>query len=416
MQNTDPGGAIEPVKGITMDLILLKISLWLVGIYIARRVLYVLWVRQRARANDVELKFIFDRERETGLQALSVQIPIYDEHSIFSAGIGKRGIAVGFTPQGELPFRISQFFSEYWLLQVMIDDQVAPTREQIYTMGIRAHQNGIRENSGILVYPPEMLAKGALAHTIMPGVDLFIICRDVTAEKIENLVRLGEVASRHDFATLLQVANEEFGAIGCLVNDSENWILQSEDARLMVRFAEHVLVIGCDHLFVVNGLGKPGGFNAGSVIALPQGQPTFKGEVMDCTMYFEDRYLAALWKVGKRTRVHSAILPAPVPGSQAHTTWDRVRRFLLPEIVPDRAYTRANLLRFATQYFFAVFYMIGIAVGLGLLTQGADGKPGIFGMIALAFGGFGAVISGLLSATYFFRAVFSRKKLIRSGI
>lgn len=397
--------------------LVVKIAILIAALYVLRRLFYLLWVDERRRARDVELGFRFFLDEDTGRRVVSAAVPIYGDDPGFIATIGDNGLEVGYTPRGAVPIAVSQMFSDRYLLQVVLDGQMLPSREEVYDRGIRAYQAGIRQEHGFLIYSPEVLARGGLAEGITAATDTFLILPDCTEETIAALPALAGMFQTREAPQALAYARQKVGAEGELVSYHEAWYLFHPDTSLLCTFASRMLETGYQKLFEINRTRRPVNFVPKKMEELLGGVPAFDGKPIDCKLYFEESFLVTYWMQKKKYRVHAdRIAAAPGIGEEA-TLLHRLRKYLLPEIVRDRAYTRKNLLRFALQYLLTTIYIPALALGIGWAARTLF--PDISEMIALipVFpAGVFSIMALIMSFVYGIKGVFAGKKLVRSGL
>lgn len=326
--------------------ILIKIAVIVAAIYILRRLFYLLWVDERRRARDVELGFRFFLDKDTGRRVVSAAVPIYGDDPGFTAALGGNGLEIGYTPRGAVPVAVSKMFSDKYLLQVVVDGLMLPGRDEVYDRGIRAFQAGIRQEHGFLIYSPDVLARGGLAEGITAATDTFLILPECTEETIAALPALAEMFLTREAPQALAYARQRIGAEGELVSHHEAWYLFHPDTSLLCTFASGMLDIGYRRLFEINRTRPPLDFVPKTMTDLIGGAPAFDGVPIDCKLYFEESFLVTYWTQKKKYRVLADTIEVACDIRTELSFLHKLRKYLVPEIIPDRAYTRKSLLRF----------------------------------------------------------------------
>ncbi|MDX9856677.1 MAG: hypothetical protein RBT76_02690 [candidate division Zixibacteria bacterium] len=394
-----------------------KLVLAGVTIYLVRKVAYLLWVRERRRARDVQIGFNFFVDRDTGRKAVSVNVPIYGEQPGFRMTVGDSGIHLGYTPQGPVPATVSRVLAHKHLLQIVLNGIALPSREQVYDMGIRAFAAGIRQENGFLIYPPDLLARGALSEGVTSGTDIFLILPEFTAQTLADLPVVADLFRSRDFVQAIAYARQKIGAEGALMNRDEGWFLYHDDDSLRDSFVTELLHLAYSRLFELNGLTISENIRLMHVDDFLTDSSGIDGRPVECTLYFEDSALVTYWKQAKTYYVRTEPIHSHPTPQVASGPYRELLRYLVPEIVHDRAYSRKSLLRFSVQYLLTTAYIPAICLAIAFVI--GELFPGVSEAVRLAPAFPGAILSVMslvLSVVYGLKGLTAGRRLVRAGL
>lgn len=396
---------------------MLKFLILLPVFYIIGKIAYVIRAKYRAKkAKDVEFDFNMFYDPIIEKKTLVVAAPFYDEMNGFLGEIGTRGINLGFTPSQTLPEIITDLFKDKYLLQIVVNDHQLPSREDVYNMGLRAFQKGIRHESGILIYTPEVLQKETIACSIFEGTDLFLICSELTEDHIRAFPEITKKTYYKDYKEVFEIFKEHLPIEGELLNRFEVWRLAHDDERVLSRFGNTVLDKSVDKLYQFNGLKRDSGVVLPDLDRLVLLKKKSDNVPIQCNLYFEDSEIVFYWSQGKKYDAVSITCPVNCVPERQKSFLSILRGYLIPELVPKRVFKRKNIFRYAVQYFFMSLATILFTVGLMNLGEILFGEiPVLFGIVVLP-GVLFPVIGFPIAFVFFMQAIFSRKKLIRTII
>ncbi|MFH2036384.1 MAG: hypothetical protein ABIJ45_08275, partial [Candidatus Zixiibacteriota bacterium] len=210
---------------------------------------------------------------------------------------------------------------------------------------------------------------------------------------------------------------------GCLGSFSQSnglWSLFMKDRQYIDQLMNKVLVEAYKGLYIINEFPYPESAEFPNIDNIYNKK--FKIDEPDSwfQIYFDDRdvitYVSSKKKwIAKLSEVKSN-LAVTIGNSKEY----EILRWIIPEIVQDRAYKRKNLFRYATQYFLTTLYMVVYMAIVGYLSESLfDGEPPILMMLLMLpiiFFVVLSILSFFVSLIYFFRGLFTRKQLLKPGI
>ncbi len=368
----------------------------------------------RRSSRDVRLDLYFHKDFETGLPEVMVAAPFIDEKSGWSIGVRRRGIQIGYTATATMHQIITGLLHDHCLLQVMLDDATLPSRTAIHERGLRPFEHGIVEHDGILVHTPDSMANGSLEKFFSGGTDIFILYPQVTPPSITKLTQLAAEIREGSIKSAIRA----IGARGALLNLYEVWRLSYADTNMLRDFASRLADAAAAKLFRINGLSASGVDR--TELRLPiMGELFVEYDTgLACSWYLEEDLAVLHWRRGGRYDSVAVNVPALVDQNEGLAVVVSLRRWLVPQLVSDRVYTRQTLLRFFVQYLFTAMYMTLLAMGAARIGEWLFGNLSMPVQLTLTFcGALLAVLCLALSINYLARAIFGGKHLLhRAGL
>jgi hypothetical protein len=385
-------------------------------VYLIKKLLYVIRGSRGRKPDDVEFFIGTVTAKYSGLHTVCIAAPFYDEPRHFEWRLGLRGLNLGFTPIGLVARVVSETFKNKYLLQAVYSDLPFGEQSQLYDMGLRAFKNGIQYNSGVLIYSPQVLSAGALQHGIGTGADFLFICPELTEAQLKILPEVVDKIKLSDFETGFKYAREILNVEGIIFKRHEGWYISSQDDRLLDEFVNNIFDAAYERLFDLKQRQRPSSVKFPNLSDLWQ-RPSWDSEKFyECKLYFDNNQLVTFISCRKKYEVRVTSLPKTQYPAISKTILGKLKRYLLPQIVPDRAYTRLTILRFSLQYFLLAAYGVLFCFGMMNLAEYLFGEaPGLIKILALIIGIPVPSFSIIISLAFLFEAIFSRRRMIRTG-
>ncbi|MFZ5981291.1 MAG: hypothetical protein ACOYVF_11730 [Candidatus Zixiibacteriota bacterium] len=373
------------------------------------RIFRVRW--RRRHATDIELGWYRSSIGENELHGISLVAP-FTNYRVDENITG--------TPPPDMTDILCEVLKDYQLVQLVIGGCLFPVQEYIYDIGLRTFRNRVSYDDGVLVYSPESIRKGALASGITSELDLFLIVRSDCSSFRERLRQDGGRLGIDDRGIKIDNTFDPTVIEGCegyFINQSENWTFFHKNPEMIDELLDRTFEAGYRTLFSINRLPYPESVKFPLTEMLEADKTSFADKPTDMLIYFEDKEVVTYIRSGKKWAAKATSVSLLHSGMTSRLSRSALLRWILPEIVQDRAYRRKNLFRFSLQYFLTACYLFGFIAGLITLSESVlTGVSDIWFMIPTFLCSLLSVMSLILSFSYLVRALFGGKHLLRPGI
>lgn len=359
---------------------------------------------------------MFRSHDRNGIVGIAIAVPTHDNWLWEST---ERDGSVECSANGTVPNTVSELLSRYQVVQIAAGDCSFPSREYVYDRGMRPFERYIKHTDIGLIYSPDALDSGGLLNGVLKGTNVFLLFGGDCPSIEEELQRL---KADQDWANATRAFDDLFDDLfrlahieGYVVQQGMQWQFVHKDPLVLDSILSIVFRRMYAKQFKINNrtLPKDFVFPSHDQLGIEQHKSSKKGCYVQ--IYFEqDSIVAHSRSEKKRTTVATGLAVTPhVPGTEA--TGARVWRWLLPEIVPDRAFYRKSLLRFSVQYLCTAVYLSGLVVLMvGLSDSVPDAIPDMWFQVPSAILGFLVLLSLLASLSYLAHAIFGGKRTLRS--
>ncbi|MBD3169819.1 MAG: hypothetical protein GF307_10080 [candidate division Zixibacteria bacterium] len=397
-----------------MDIFLIKsislLILIVVGYYLFQKFIYLFYAEASRKSKEVELSLRFFREEKTGLYGVTVGAPFYNEKKHVHIKFDHNGLKIHFTPHETLLKVLRSILKGKHLVQVTYNGIYRPQARHLQEKRYQLWKRGVRILDGYLAYTPESIEDDSLKYGINDKIDYFYITSNEASDKHAEYIRKSNEWGRGGWESLYKSEREYFEAEGEIFSEYE--ITQFSHCRrsAITEFVDKYIYFCIEKLFKLNEKRIPDGFKIPRYDTIFADGEQFNEKLNTIKMYFEEDKFVLYRDEGKKY----CLFTERVGMKKDTGMMEKIASYLLPEMVPRKAYSKGKLRKLGVKFLLTSAFLIGSwLLSSYFLFNTLEGGFNIPLFLISFFSSNLAVLSAGLSIYYLVLGVFGKGEFVR---